>query len=53
MIEVATDRRIACAYTQAHAERALAFKRLFSVFTRLPRFPRLPLGRMALTVPSR
>lgn len=54
MIEVATTRRIACAYSQAHQERAQAFKRLFSVLLAVPSpFKRLPLGRPALTVASR
>ena len=54
MIEVATTRRIACVYSQAHTERAMAFKRLFKVstyFTAL--FKHVPLGRLVLTVPSR
>ena len=50
MIEVATTRRVACAYSQAHEERAMAFRRLFKVFTI---FPRVPLSWMTLTVPSR
>lgn len=50
MIEVATNRRVACAYSQAHTERAMAFKRLFKVFSL---FPQVPLGRLTLTAPSR
>ncbi|SHH29354.1 hypothetical protein [Cognatishimia maritima] len=50
MIEVATTRRVACAYSRAHEERAMAFRRLFKVFSV---FPRVPLSRIALTVPSR
>ncbi len=54
MIEVATTRRIACAYSKAHDERAQAFKRLFCL-SRLfpPVFKNVPLGRLALTTPSR
>ena len=54
MIEVATTRRIACAYSQAHTERAMAFKRLLNVLTFLPALLKhVPLGRQALTAPSR
>jgi len=54
MIEVATTRRIACAYSQAHDERAQAFKRLVRLPSGLVSVLKyVPLGRPALTTPSR